>query len=310
MSQKLTLAVPDLVSPSYFPAIAAVELGCAAEHGLDVDVVLHFPVTDAIDELRAGKFAFVGGSAHALFHHAADGGGVKLLGALSRYMYWFLIVRSDLGLRRGDPLTRLSGLRIGAAPGPDDGLREMLRVAGVTEAQIAPVPGATGNSISFGVTAAEALAAGTIDAFWANGMGAEVALRSGAGTLLVDARRGDGPEPARGYTFAALFATEDFIAQQPDTARAMVQALTEAQQRLVRNPDEAKAIGRKLFPEVEAGLITRLIARDGPYYDPVITPREIETMVAFARSAGMTTETPGFDDLVAPIGREVWGAAQ
>jgi ABC-type nitrate/sulfonate/bicarbonate transport system substrate-binding protein len=310
MSQKILLAVPDLVSPSYFPAIAAVELGCAADHGLDVEVVLHFPVTDAVDRLREGQFGFVAGSAHALFHNAPDGGGVKLLGALSRYMYWFLVVRSDLGLRRGDPLSRLSGLRIGAAPGPDDGLREMLREAGVTDAHIAPVPGATGNSISFGVTAAEALAAGTIDAFWANGMGAEVALRSGAGTLLVDARRGDGPAPARGYTFAALMATEERISAQPDQARAMVTALTEAQDRLTRNPDEAKAIGRKLFPELEAALITRLIARDGPYYDPIITPREIDTMVSFARAAGMTSRTPGFDDLVSPAGRNVWGAGQ
>jgi ABC-type nitrate/sulfonate/bicarbonate transport system substrate-binding protein len=90
----------------------------------------------------------------------------------------------------------------------------------------------------------------------------------------------------------------------------MVAALTEAQDRLVRNPDEAKAIGRKLFPEMEAALITRLIARDGPYYDPVITPREIDTMVSFARAAGMTSRTPGFDDLVSPAGRNVWGAGQ
>ncbi len=48
--------------------------------------------------------------------------------------------------------------------------------------------------------AAQALAEGKIDGFWANGMGAEVAQRSGAGTLVLDIRRGDGPKACFNYT--------------------------------------------------------------------------------------------------------------
>ena len=62
--------------------------------------------------------------------------------------------------------------------------------------QIAPVPGAIGAGVNFGVTAAKALEDGKIDGFWANGMGAEVAVRRGIGTVVLDVRRGDGPKAA------------------------------------------------------------------------------------------------------------------
>ena len=35
---RLVLAIPDLISSSYFPAIAAVDLGCFADEGLDVEL--------------------------------------------------------------------------------------------------------------------------------------------------------------------------------------------------------------------------------------------------------------------------------
>ena len=81
--------------------------------------------------------------------------------------------------------------------------------------QIGPVPGfAVGQTASFGLLAAKALEEGKIDGFWANGMGAEVAVRNGIGTLVLDARR-DGSEEAKGYTFPALVATQKLIDENP-----------------------------------------------------------------------------------------------
>src|SRR3974390_1109888 len=168
----LRVAIPDMVSPSYFPAIAAVELGFFEREGLDATVELIFPVIRTYEELRAGRIAFVGGAAHAALYAFPDWRGCRLLCALSQRMYWFLVVRKDLRARRGD-LSALKGLRVGAAPGPVDGLKRMLAESGIDperEVKIGPVPGSAGAGVSFGVAAAKALEDGAVDAFWANGM--------------------------------------------------------------------------------------------------------------------------------------------
>ena len=154
------VAVPDLVSPSYFPVIAAVELGFFRREGLDATLELLYPVTRTYEALRDGSLDFVGGASHAALYAFKDWSGGKLLCALAQNMYWFLVLRSDLEPRRGD-LAAVKGLRIGAAPGPVDGLKRMLQAAGIDparEVQIGPVPGlAGGGAVSFGLMAAKAL---------------------------------------------------------------------------------------------------------------------------------------------------------
>ena len=61
----MLIAVPDLVSNSYFPAVAAVELGFFKEQGMDVELKMVFPVGRAMQALRDGDIDFVAGPAHA-----------------------------------------------------------------------------------------------------------------------------------------------------------------------------------------------------------------------------------------------------
>lgn len=290
MNEQVTLAVPDLVSPSYFPAIAAIELGYAREEGLDAKLELIYPVTKAADALRDGQIDFLAGAAHAPMHAFPGWDGAKLLAALSQHTYWFLVMRRDLGIARGD-LQALENVRIGAAPGVDLALRTMFEDAGVDLTErgitIGPVPGTAGAGVSFGVTAAEALAAGEIDGFWANGMGAEVALRQGVGSLIIDARRGDGPAPLPGYTFPALATTDKLLAQRPHVASAMTRALLRAQHALRENPDLATEAARGLFPEMETSLIAELVRRDAVFYDPAISPESVTSLIDFGRRHGL-----------------------
>jgi NitT/TauT family transport system substrate-binding protein len=312
VSQTIKLVVPDLISPSYFPAIAAVELGTIQAHGVPVELKLQFPVTDAVSALRRGECDFVAGSAHALFHEAPDGAGVRLLAALSHHMYWFLVMRTDLGMQRGSGLAGLSGLRIGAAPGPDQGLIQMLVDAGVDPGtvDVAPVPGAEGAGVSFGVTAVAALEAGRIDGFWANGMGAELAVRKGIGTVVVDARRGDGPAGCAGYTFSALMCSEAMLAERFEVVEGVVAGLMEVQGMLRADPELATSAVAGIFPEVEAGLIAGLIARDAPYYRPEIDEDEVTSMMQFVGKRGMSTAHLTHADLVPRRVAELWSAAR
>jgi len=286
------VAIPDLVSPSYFPAIAAVELGFLRDATLE----LLYPVTKTYEELREGRLDFVGGAAHAALYAFKDWQGGKLLCALAQHMYWFLVVRKDLNPARGD-LSVVKGRRIGAAPGPLDGLKQMLKRAGITDAQIGPVPGAVGEKASFGLAAAKALAEGKIDAFWANGMGAEIAVREGSGTVVLDARR-EGSAQVKGYTFPALVCTDKTIRERPQLAKAAAQAVRDAQRALRDDPTRATAIGRRLFPPQEAELIAELIRRDAPFYDAAISPASVDSMNQFARDLGLLARKVSYDDVV------------
>ena len=167
------LAVPDLISNSYFPAAAAVELGMFAREGLNVELQLIYPLQTCWERLRAGEIDFVGASSHSIVSAFPAWHGAKVLAGLGQGMYWFLVMRSDIGATRGD-IDVVKGRKIGAAGWVDLGLRRLLIEAGIDPENdgvtIAPVPGAAGAGTNFGLTAAKALAERTIDGFWANGM--------------------------------------------------------------------------------------------------------------------------------------------
>jgi NitT/TauT family transport system substrate-binding protein len=298
----MKLAVPDMISNSYFPAIAAAELGLFREEGLDIDVELIFPVDKAYMALREGAVDFVGGSAHSALAAFPQWQGVKLLCAQAQGMYWFLVMRSDLGVGRGD-IASVKGRSIGAAPWVEMGLRRLLIAAGIDlerdGVKIAPVPGALAAGVNFGVTAAKELEERKIDGFWANGMGAEVALRRGIGTLVLDVRRGDGPKPCFNYTMASIATTDRLIERSPETAAAAVRAIVKTHAALKADVGLATGIGRKLFPPAEAELIAELIRRDLPYYDARISRDFVAGMNAFARDLGILAGDVPYERVVA-----------
>src|SRR5690242_12022364 len=104
----MKIVVPDIASPSYFPAVAAVKLGCLRDEGIDASVELLFPVDDAYRALAAGDVDLVAGSAHSALAAFPEWKGVRLLAAQGQGMYWFLVLRADLGIERGD-LSSLAG---------------------------------------------------------------------------------------------------------------------------------------------------------------------------------------------------------
>ena len=308
----MKLAIPDLISNSYFPAVAAAELGFFAREGLDVSAELIFPVDRAYEALRDGEVDFVGGAAHGALAAFPEFRGVKLLGALAQGMYWFLVMRADLGIARGD-LAALRGRRIGAAPWVDMGLRGLLGAAGLDperdDIRIGPVPGATGTSVNFGLTAAEALEKGEIDGFWANGMATELAVTRGTGTIVLDVRRGDGPPGCFEFTMPVLATADRLIGRSPETAAAALRALVATHEALRADPARATDVGNKRFPPREAGLIAGIVRRDLPYYDAAIGEASVRGVNAFARRMGVLDGDVAYGDIVAARFSHLWHCA-
>jgi ABC-type nitrate/sulfonate/bicarbonate transport system substrate-binding protein len=307
----MKLAVPDMISNSYFPAEAAIELGFFRAEGLDVEFEMIFPVDKCYEALRDGKVDFVGGSAHSAVSAFPEWEGVKLICAQGQGMYWFLVMHNDLAPKGGD-LSVVKGRRIGAAPWVEMGLRQLLIAAGFDlkrdDVTVMPVPGAVGAGINFGLTAAKALEERKIDGFWANGMGAEVAVKRGVGTVVLDVRRGDGPKPAFNYTMASIATTDALIQKSPDMVAKAVRAIVKTHAAMKQNVSRAKEVGDKLFPPQEAALITELIRRDLPYYDATISEEFVAGMTQFQRDIGILKGHVPYEKVVATQFRDLWKA--
>ena len=305
----MRIAVPDLVSNSYFPAVAAVELGFFREHGLDMELEMIFPVGRAMQALRDGGVDFVAGPAHATLSAFPGWQGAKLLAALSQHTFWVLVLRSSLNVQPGD-VAAVRGLRIGAAPGPDAALRRLLAEAGIDPERdgvaLAPVPGSGEPGVSFGVHATQALEDGAIDGFWANAMGAEVAVRSGVGKVVLDPRRDIGPPAARHYTFAALVTTDSLIEESSPTAEGAVRAVVAAQRALRADPTRAVEVGQRLFPPEEAALIEDLVRRDAPFYTAGISQDNVSSLNEFCRNTGRLSGNVSHEQVVATRFAQLW----
>ena len=306
----MRIATPDLVTNSYFPALAAEELGLYREEGLDAHVEL-LPSLGAVNALRDGAVDFVAGGAHTTLLAFPRWRGAKLVVTLSQGTPWLLVVRADLSARRGD-IGAVKGLRIGAAPGPDRAFLRLLAEIGIDPARdgvtIGPVPGALDPGASFGVVAADALERRLVDGFWANALGSETAVRRGVGKVIADVRRGDGPPAAGQYTFAALSTTEALIAREPELVAAAVRAIVRTQRLLRKEPARASEVGRRRFPAAAAEIIAPIVERDLPFYDPVVREAAVATMSSFAQAIGLLAAPVAYDEVVATRFRDLWSA--
>src|ERR1700751_3051699 len=125
------LSVADLDSPSYFVAVAAADLGFFKQEGIDVELLREFGARTGPEVLRDGTLHFLAGPAYAATRAFPAWKGAKLLCALAQYAYWFLAVRADLDVRRGD-VGAPKGLRIASSQSfPKTALIHLLTESGI-----------------------------------------------------------------------------------------------------------------------------------------------------------------------------------
>jgi ABC-type nitrate/sulfonate/bicarbonate transport system substrate-binding protein len=137
-------------------------------------------------------------------------------------------------------------------------------------------------------------------------MGAEVAVRGGYGTMVIDARRGDGPPKSLHYTMAGLMTSDAVIQRDPEAVGAAVRALVNTQNALKADYTIATRVGQKLFPAYEASLIAELIRRDLPYYDPTVSREFVAGMTEFQRQVGLIDRDVAYEDVVATQFSQYW----
>jgi ABC-type nitrate/sulfonate/bicarbonate transport system substrate-binding protein len=301
----MRLTVPDVISPSYFVAIAAVQLGFFHREGIDMELV--FPPPDPSQALRDGAVDFYGGSPYTGLQAFPGWRGGVLLCALSHHTYWFLAVRSDIKCERGD-VSAVKGLRLSASAGPGLTMKRLLEEAGIDlqrdNVQIVPTPRRT--SPNWAWDGVDAIEQGTADGYWGNGLRADLGVKRGIAKILLDVRRGDGPAAARHWTFPALVTTERLVKAHPDIAAGAVRAIVKIQRALRADPQLAARAAQRLFPAEEAGLIAYEVARDAPFYNPTITEEMVARTSQFAREIGALQGEVHYGELVATQFAPLW----
>lgn len=293
------LWVSDLDSPSYFVASAAVDLGFFKREGVDVDLVHG---ESGPQDMREGRVHFAAGSTYSLTGAFPAWKRLKLLCALSQYSYWFLAVRANLDVKRGD-LNALRGLRISASNGfPTVGLRHLIQEAGLDlerdNITLLPPPKPSNEHDYRGRRGVDAICRDGADGFWGNGMRVAVGEKLGVAKVHLDLRRGDGPPGARFYNFPMLATTDQLVREHPDVAAAGVRAIVKTQKALQANPSLATQVGNRLFPPEEAPLIAPLIERDAPFYDATITREAVAGVVRLGLQQKLLTAPVPYDELV------------
>ena len=301
----MRLTVADAISPSYFIAIAAVQLGFFRQEGIDMEFVFSPP--DPSQALKDGTIDFFGGSPYTGLRAFPGWKGGSVLCALSQHNYWFLAIRADIKAERGD-VNAVKGLRLAASVDPGLTLKRLLEEAGIDlkrdNVQIVRSPKRT--SPNWAWDGVDAIEQGVSDGYWGNGLRADLGVKRGIAKILLDVRRGDGPPAARNWTFPALVTTERLVREQPQVAAGAVRAIVKTQHALRTNPQLAVKAAQRLFPAEEASLIAFEVARDAPFYHPTITEQNVDDISRFAREIGALQGEVRFGELVATQFAPLW----
>jgi ABC-type nitrate/sulfonate/bicarbonate transport system substrate-binding protein len=286
-----------------------VKLGFFKQQGLDLEFIAEYGARHGPERLRDGSIHFFGGPAFAATRAFPGWKGVKLVAALAQYSYWFMGLRKDIDIPRGD-LKALKGLRIASSFAfPRTALRHMLVEAGIDmdHDEVLIVDSLPSQGESHSRDGIIALQHKVADGFWGNGMRLALAEKAGIAKLHLDLRRGDGPAGARYYNFPALTMTDAMIEKEPEVAAAAVRAIVATQKALKADPSLATKVGNELFPGEEADVISTLVARDAPYYDATITPEAVEGLSKFALANGLLDSPLRYEQIVAAQCAKYWG---
>src|SRR5262245_49747618 len=234
----MRLTVADAISPSYFVAIAAVQLGFFQQEAVDVEFV--FAPPNPSQAPKDGTVDFFGGSPYTGLRAFPGWRGGVLLCALSHYTYWFLAIRSDIECERGE-VSAVKGLRLSASADPGLTMKRLLEEAGIDleRDNVRLVPSPRRTSPNWAWDGVDAIEQGVSDGYWGNGLRADLGVKRGIAKILLDVRRGDGLPAARHWTFPALVTTERLVKEHPDIAAGAVRAIVKTQRALRANPQLA-----------------------------------------------------------------------
>jgi NitT/TauT family transport system substrate-binding protein len=252
MSRRTLVMMEPFHSPFYAPALVAVHAGHFARAGFDVSLVTADPGQGTAEALIHGRADFaVSGIMRSL--GVVDRGGPPLVhfAMVNDRNGFFLVSREPRPRFAWTDLVGRTVISFGGAPTPYHCMLSVLRREGVDPARVTFVR-------DLGVPeAVAAFTAGRGDFFECGPPVVDRLVRDGAGHLVASMGVATGPVP-----FSSLMIAEPRLrADRADLVR-LVRAFHGAQRWLAHaSADEVAAVLGPAFPDIEAPLLTRIVAR-------------------------------------------------
>jgi NitT/TauT family transport system substrate-binding protein len=287
-----------------FPVYVAQHLKLFEKHGVEVELVYGTGIQVA-NILISGSTDF---GAFAIEHGVAvtsKGQDVKLLVVTLTRPPFSVIVRNEVPTpNAGKPypqmLADLKGLKIGiSTPGAstDVTLRFLLREAGLDpqkDVTIVPVGDPT--------TALAGLKNGLID----GNMSVEPTQTAAVTGLkiakhVLNIESGEGPELFRDFAYNGVFARGSTLKERPQAARAVVEAIVEAEQR-IQDPnrlDEILQVAQAYMRGIDVELLRTYLQSYRGNFSPVATPAAIRNISQMLLAGRLIAQPVSWTQVVA-----------
>lgn len=168
---------------------------------------------------------------------------ISVIASIDKFDHVQLVARRDRGIEK---VSDLKGKKIGAAKGTltEFFLGRFLELNGIAPEEVTIMYMAFAQS-------AEALASGSVDAFQVQGKDiAPIRERVGSSNIVV------WPSQSGQVGYEVISGRNDWIARHLETVRRVLSSLVQAEEYIIRHPNEAKAIIGKLLKYDDAYMAT------------------------------------------------------
>ena len=280
--------------------------GFFAEEGLDAETLDVGSGPRQVAALMGGSSAF---SSLGLIHVIkanAEGANLVAISTVFDILDMQLILSNEAiqkaGIVDGMPMDkkveRLSGLRIAiTSPGSttDTYLRSIVRHRGFDPDKLLRIQPMGGGSNMLA-----AFEKGATDGFIWGAPQAHMALVKNIGKSVINPFAGDLPE-ASGVPYLVMVTSRQTLEQKPEVIEAGVRALARAMKFARENPEAARAIMRKHFPDIDEVIFNRAWEeyRKGIPQSPVLTRTQYDKTQAWLNITAASPFKISYDTVVA-----------
>lgn len=285
----------------------AMKGGFLAEEGLEGEIIDVGTASRQAAAVMGGSVDFAPMGLIQVIKAHLQGGSMVSVAMLFDTLDISLVLSNEaiarVGITPGMPIDekirRLQGLRIAiTSPGSttDTTVRSLLKYRGID-----PDKAITLQPIGSGASMLAALEKKQTDGFAVSAPHVQAAELKGIGKIIVDPFSGEAPEMA-GVPYLVMVTGQDTVKNKPAVVRATVRALAKAQKFAEQNPEQARAVMRKHFPDLDEATFTAIWSRysKGIPKTPVIGPEKIARTVTWLNITANPPVAVKYEGVVEP----------